>query len=663
MSKKIYALFLIVGHFLPINLVYAENNKKMEQQNEQNVVELPSLDINASMPIDSLNWSIEPKTQTIISAVDGADYLRNIPGFNATRQGGTNGDPVLRGMYGSRINIQSNDSMILGACGMRMDNPLSYVAPNTFDRIIITKGPQTVKYGTTASAGTIRFERDLKYYEEPTLNANIDILVGTNSRNDQNISSDIGNEIGYIRINASRSKASDYRDGKGQKVHSNWEKSSGDIAVGLTPNPDTVLELSSGAGNAITAYAGRPLDGTKFDRTSYGARFAINNLTDNLRKVEANYYYNHAEHEMSNKLREKDPSKWFANTPDRRTNGGKITSDFVLGNIGASIGVDVAHNVQRGSNKIPNAYYENTGAFSALTFGIEQGNRTILGLRFDQQKTHDKRKNDTNLYYGQIRIDSLTSGFVRYEQDPSINSTWYVGVGHSQRVGDFWEMMGSGGYQTFGILKPEKTSQLDIGFNYKTNKLEAWVSSYAGYIKDYILISFTPKRAVDNIDATIAGSEAGIVYYFDNGFNLGSNLAYSWGEKHSKGKALPHASSALPQIPPLNVNLNGGFSNDIWQVNAILQVTARQNRITKNQGTIVTQDLTSTPGFALMHLNGSYKLPYNFILSAGVDNLFDRFYYEHLNLTGIYAENYDFVNNELISSPGRTAWLKVSYIF
>jgi iron complex outermembrane receptor protein len=48
-----------------------------------------------------------------------------------------------------------------------MDNPLSYIAPETFDRLTIIKGPQSVRWGAGASAGTVRFERDTPRFENP----------------------------------------------------------------------------------------------------------------------------------------------------------------------------------------------------------------------------------------------------------------------------------------------------------------------------------------------------------------------------------------------------------------------------------------------------------------------------------------------------------------
>src|SRR5690606_13486804 len=51
-----------------------------------------------------------------IPAQDGADYLKTIPGFAVIRKGGTDGDPVLRGMAGSRLGILLDGQNLLGGC-------------------------------------------------------------------------------------------------------------------------------------------------------------------------------------------------------------------------------------------------------------------------------------------------------------------------------------------------------------------------------------------------------------------------------------------------------------------------------------------------------------------------------------------------------------------
>lgn len=40
-----------------------------------------------------------------------------------------------------------------------MDAPTSYISPESYDRISVIKGPQTVQYANTGSAATVLFER------------------------------------------------------------------------------------------------------------------------------------------------------------------------------------------------------------------------------------------------------------------------------------------------------------------------------------------------------------------------------------------------------------------------------------------------------------------------------------------------------------------------
>lgn len=100
--------------------------------------------------------------QTIqpMPASDGAAYLNSIMGFNSVKNGGTNGDVTFRGMYGSRIKMLTDGTENHGACPNRMDAPTAYISPESFDKITVIKGPQTVQYATPGSAATVLFERE-----------------------------------------------------------------------------------------------------------------------------------------------------------------------------------------------------------------------------------------------------------------------------------------------------------------------------------------------------------------------------------------------------------------------------------------------------------------------------------------------------------------------
>ena len=96
--------------------------------------ELSPTVITAIAPSSPLTIVTNPKDpRQPVPASDGGDYLKTIPGFALVRNGGTNGDPVLRGMFGSRLNILTNGGMMLGACPGRMDAPTSYISPETYD--------------------------------------------------------------------------------------------------------------------------------------------------------------------------------------------------------------------------------------------------------------------------------------------------------------------------------------------------------------------------------------------------------------------------------------------------------------------------------------------------------------------------------------------------
>ncbi|NYS36318.1 TonB-dependent receptor plug domain-containing protein, partial [Streptococcus danieliae] len=133
------------------------------------------------------------------------------------RNGGTNGDPVFRGMFGSRLKIMTNDSEMLGACPSRMDAPTSYISPENFDLLTMVKGPQTVLWGPGNSAGTVRFEREKPIFTAAGIQGNASALTASNHRWDGNADISFGNEKGYVRLIGNKSRSDDYKDGNGDK--------------------------------------------------------------------------------------------------------------------------------------------------------------------------------------------------------------------------------------------------------------------------------------------------------------------------------------------------------------------------------------------------------------------------------------------------------------
>src|SRR5690606_22925534 len=185
-----------------------------------------------------------------IPASDGADYLKTIPGFCAVRGGGSNSDRVLRGMFGSRLKLLTDGGEMLGACPSRMDAPSSYIAPQHYDQLTVTKAPQTVAWRPGSSAGTVRFGRLPESFDEPGSGLDATLVGGAITRRELQLDGAVGSHDGYLRLSGNRSRSGDYRDGNGERVPSRWYKWNTDLAVGWTPDDDTLLELSVEIGRA-----------------------------------------------------------------------------------------------------------------------------------------------------------------------------------------------------------------------------------------------------------------------------------------------------------------------------------------------------------------------------------------------------------------------------
>lgn len=630
-----------------------------------------------------------------VPASDATDYLKTIPGFSAIRSGGSNGDPVLRGMFGSRLNLLANDGQMLGACPNRMDAPSSYIAPETYDKLTVIKGPQSVIWGPGGSAGTVRFEREAEQFDTPGSRLHASILTGSHGRFDKVIDGALGNSDGYIRIAGNDARSDDYSDGNGDTVPSRWRKWNGDIAFGITPDSDTLLELNAGKGDGEARYAGRGMDGSQFARESLGLRFEKSSLGA-IDKLETRVYYNYADHIMDNfSLRQPDPTGMMpmpmASEVDRRTLGGRVAATLSWTDLELVSGVDAlrSEHRKRGSryNMMSQVFTDadqfawdkdatmrNYGMFGELTWYRNDLSRLITGARLDRASTRDHRDrigraamSALNPTAGQTRSSTLPSGFVRYEQDlASSPTTLYVGIGHVQRFPDYWELFSAGtgpagAANAFDGIRAEKTTQLDIGAQYKGPKLEAWASGYMGQVRDYILFSYSTSMMgmrtsqADNIDARIMGGELGLLYKVTSHWTGDATLAYAWGKNSSAGQP-------LAQMPPLEGRLGLNYSQIAWSAGALWRIVAAQNRIDQGKGNVVGQDLRNSTGFGVLSLNGVYRMDEHVKLSVGVDNLLDKNYAEHLNLAGNSAFGYP-ADPIAINEPGRTLWAKVDFDF
>lgn len=679
---------LVLMALLANTAVAEEQHNHMQMQDDSVMI--------VTAPVSSpLEVVTSPKTpRQPVPASDGSDYLKTIPGFSQIRNGGTNGDPVFRGMFGSRLRFLTNNGEMLGACPARMDAPSSYISPESFDLLTLIKGPETVLWGLGNSAGTIRFEREQPRFDKLGIQGTASLLAASNNRWDENADISLGSEDGYLRLTGNKSRSDNYKDGNGDRVPSKWDKWNGDMALGWTPDKDTLVELTAGKGDGEARYAGRSMDGSQFKRENLGARFEKSNIGEVFDKFEANVYYNYADHIMDNyTLRSPDSGMSggmsggdmsgsmgssmdssmnsgssmnmampMAMELDRHTVGGRMMGTWNLSDFELRSGADTQLNTHRSKGDegwTKDARFHDYGLFSELTWNTTDLSKVVSGARLDRVLVD----NFTDVGSSE-RTDTLPAGFIRFEHNlAEMPVMFYAGIGYTERFPDYWELFSptygpDGSTDAFDKVKTEKTTQIDIGAQYKGQRLESWVSAYIGRVNDFILFRYDPDNAyisqVDNVNATIMGGEAGLSYQLSESWKTDASLAYSWG-KNTDGH------QPLPQIPPLEARLGLTLEKGDWSSTGLLRLVSSQHRVAINEGNVVGKDFDSCPGFAIFSANAAYKVNKYVKVSAGVDNLFDKAYSEHLNLAG--NSSFGYSANTAVNEPGRTFWGKVNVTF
>jgi len=671
----------------------------------ESLVALDPYVVTAAQMKQPLVVDIDPRAPAQpVPAHDGADVLKGIAGFSVIRKGGTDGDPVLRGMAGSRLGILVDGEAIFGGCGNRMDPPTAYVFPTAYDSVTVIKGPETVLHGPGNAAGVVLFERDLKRLATAGADVTASVTGASFGRFDGLGEVRAGNPLLQARATATYTRADNYDDGDGNAVHSAYVRWSADASVMWTPTDRTFVELTAAHSNGKADYADRMMDGVKFDRSNYGLRFRQDNLSSIVTRIEARAYYNYVDHVMDNyTLRDFTPTMSMANpsasNPDRLTTGGLAQVTLAPAeSLTLTTGVDTQinkHTLRSSMNETmmpyegmarkKDAQFGQFGLFAEGTWTFVPANRLVAGARLDLWQAEDFRNTIAvsmnampNPSANQTRRRNLASGFVRYERDfdcvcgcKNAPLTLFAGIGGVQRFPDYWELFSNesaAGISAFGATKPETTTQIDMGALWRHGPIEASVSLFASRIGNYILVQSNYAKPTGagmgmgtrnatitrNVDASTLGGEASLTWRVTKQWKADVSLSCVRGENTTD-------SVPLAQMPPLEGRVALAYATSKWSAGGLIRAVAAQNRVAVNQGNIAGQDIGASPGFATAALNGSYRFGKDVRLSAGVDNIFNKTYAEHISRAGSMIPG--FMQTTRVNEPGRTFWGKLDVSF
>lgn len=658
----------------------------------------------------------DPESRTRPPSIgDTGEFLRHVNGVEAGRMGGHGLDPSIRGLDQNQLSITNDGAYHFGGCPNRMDPPTSHMQLYTYDKVTVKKGYQSVLDGPPAPGGTILFERVNPVFEPgQEVSTNLKAGVGYNS-NGQGLESffdtSMGNDWGYVRAYGSYGSSNNYKDGDGNEIRSSFDQFGGGLVIGRTFDADSWVTLKVENNNVDDAlFPGAMMDAPKTDDWTYLLKGETDLNWGVIKGVKGDVYLTTVDHTMNTfDLRDQESimpmsdRKFFEARTESDTLGGKVIFNGELAG-GTTFDIGTSYrDVMRDGNKYgakpndPNRYdpsgissvlwpdtsIKELGLFSEAVIPVAMLTRLTVGMRYDYvNASADKTDLKTNFgptpntapndvyqaIYGTDATDDKTehnfSGLMRLEREMGNGVTVFGSLSRAVRTADATEryianMMGmnpNGKTSWVGNpdIEPEKHHQIDLGLRYKTSMLNLSGSVFYNDVTDYIQryngqyidSTYSSVSIYKNIDATLTGFEAEAQIRLSDVWRVNLMGAYTRGQNETD-------NTPLGQISPLSGRFELVYDNSKLMAGVRVNAASKQTRIDNASS---KQDFGETDGWATVDLFGSYNITQNFQLNAGVTNLFDATYANHLNreLLGEQIK---------VNEPGRSFYVRATTKF
>lgn len=622
-------------------------------------------------------------------AHDATTILNQNPAVNSIRKGGNYGfDPVIRGFKYDQLNIVLNGAQsATAACPNRMDPPTSQMAPNMLDRIEILKGPHALRFGTGFGA-TINFIPTKLRFSETTDTYG---RVSSGYEGNGNVFRNEG-KLGFsgkshdLTFFGSWSQGDDYEAGNGRTIAADFKRGSFGTNVGLRLSENNQLRLSAIYNVARDAdFPALPMDLREDDTWLFNARHDITFEEGTLASWNTTAFASFVDHLMDNLLRP-EAGRMSNNQTNANTfnYGGRTEGLWKFDNsklfAGADLRVEGADGIRERS------FFAGPNAGNTLSDNAWQDGVISKGGFFAEYHVKNKKTQyvfSTRLELNNSALDAATSEFIAANGDdtsvtqfnPSfslgarrpLSNTTTLGIwlGRAQRSGGLTERfinyfpVGLDPFELLGNpqLDPEVNNQLDVTFEWNTTHSKINIDLFAGYLQDFIT-SFID----EDLDPRLPMSP-GVRRFIniDDAFKTGFEI--SWSQqlysnlRHQMGIAYTYAQDLdrdqpLPEIAPLDFRytLIGSYLDGKLQPELSFRHVLEQARVSPEFGE------TESPAFTLLDVTMSYQLTKEAKLTAGVNNLFDESYNEHLNRS-VRGTNLP------ILATGRNAFASVNFVF
>jgi iron complex outermembrane receptor protein len=621
------------------------------------------------------------------STRDLGEYLRSIPNVSGVRKGGASLDPVVRGFKFSQLNVNVGGGLkVENGCPNRMDPVTSHVEPEDIESIEVLKGPFVLKYGPSFG-GIINLKTENPQpYEKFEIHANAMVGFETNwNGQKEHLSILGGNKKVYFLLSGGFRNYGNYRSGASEgndtSFMASFKKYNYTAKIGFSPskNQQIMLSFDEIHGQNVL-YPALPMDEKSDDTRMLALDYHSEYLTGKLKKVDVKIYQSDVCHNMDNHLRSTWSSKQMISIVDAVNTGGRAEFSFLFSKFKVSTGLDLEHIYKDGtrtmtmqmmgttSSKKSNLWKDGQITNAAL-FGecrTNLGSLDLMGaLRFDFNDADSKDTlmilKDNITYFGKSNSQFKNiSASLGIERKLNKNLKLALALGRGMRSPNMLERfiklmaVGLDNYDYLGNpqLKPETNYEADLTLSYsKHNYGSLSFNMFYSRVQDYIYSELLPSSVVKPQTLGVFGVKqfSNVDYVILKGFEFGysspvfGNLwgsivgSLTYGEIPEVRKYIISGNQvtgetlmkndALSEIPPFesSLTLNYSLLKGKLVPRLMIRAVAAQKHISE------AFYEKETPGFVLANLSVNYKINRFARINAGVNNIFDKAYYEHLN--------------------------------
>jgi iron complex outermembrane recepter protein len=617
------------------------------------------------------------------------------------RKGGIANDIVIRGYQRDNINVLIDGARIHGACPNRMDPPSFHLDYAEVERVELRKGPYDV-----SNAGSLGGMVDVKTrgagpgthgefnlgaasfgsYEGSALLSHgtdrFDILAGGAYKTSDPYESGDGRKITELDY---PTPANRYRPeetgGTAYDIKTGWAK------AGWNPSEVQRIELSyTGQWADDVLYPYLFMDALYDDTHRLNLRHETRGVGPFSRTL-LQAYWNDVDHDMRDERRcsssinpavcgPKFDRGYSMKTYAEARNYGAKAEGVIGTGTETAIGVDVYNRwwdavTTRVTNRAAQTFGDNAslpditivdvGAYVEHRRPLGKNVRLTAGARIDWASSDAGI--DRSAFYGTFypgltaadldQDDVMVSGNIQLDRDLGEGMSLFLGLGRGVRLPDPQERYfalentptakGAAGDPR---LDPVVNHEADIGLKYSSGRVLAKAQVFYSDLTDFIVVREADNtvKTYRNVDATMCGGEA------SGRIALPYNLFASGGISYTRGEN-DTDNADLSEIPPFRGSAALRYDVGTWfgEVEGVFAV--RQSKT----DTAVREQATA--GWGIVNLKAGYEAMGVRVL-AGVRNLFDKQYYEHLS----YIRD-PFASGAKVPEPGMTLYANVQYAF